>query len=429
MTQPRDSFSIQPSEVEQARSMLSSMVKDLSDRFPKMKKPEAQSATTSQPVQPVAAATAPLNAANLQQQQQQLNKLHQRTGNNNNRAAPAPAAPTSSQPPFQFGATSPHGAAKYVDTTPPLTQENLHLPASKKRRPNNAAAPNTAGSNASPRTSKPQSPVAKRQQAQEAKPKPSLSCPEPECERLHLSFDTPEALKNHTEQEHVQPLADPAKYAHDKLASVLEWDAQSQAKKTDGPAATKVATPNTKSETTPAAGATPMNRQGSMSRQGTSNAKAAEGSKGGQKAPGKQVAKEGDAWADHTIDPLNLFQNIAPEIGVLGAINDTGVYRSITPNDTPESSKDGISEPNSDLSEGVALDINLDIFDEKWQPFGSDADFLADLTSFNAENQNDLVVLEDDPAMVYTTWDDLADQKMFDKPFEFDNSLFSMNTD
>jgi hypothetical protein len=422
MTQPRDTFSIQPSEVEQARSMLSSMVKDLSDRFPKMKKPEAQSTTASQPVQPVAAATAPLNAANLQQQQQQLNKLHQRTGNNN-RAGPAPAAPTSSQPPFQFGATSPHGAAKYGDTTPPLTQENLHLPANKKRRPNNAA-----GANASPRTSKPLSPVAKRQQAQEAKPKPSLSCSEPECERLHLSFDTAEALKNHTEQEHVQPLADPAKYAHDKLASVLEWDAQSQAKKPDA-AAAKVATPNTKSEATPAPGATPMNRQASTSRQGTSNAKAADSSKGGQKAPGKQAAKEADAWADHTIDPLNLFQNIAPETGALGAINELGVYRSNTPNDTPESSKDGLSEPNSDLSEGVTLDINVDIFDESWQPFGSDADFLANMTSFNAENQNDLAALEDDPAMVYTTWDDLVDQKMFDKPFEFDSSLFSMNTD
>lgn len=207
----------------------------------------------------------------------------------------------------------------------------------------------------------------------------------------------------------------------------MEWDAQSQAKKPDA-AAAKVATPNTKSEATPAPGATPMNRQASTSRQGTSNAKAAE-AKVGQKAPGKQAAKEPDAWADHTIDPLNLFQNLAPETGALGAINELGVYRSNTPNDTPESSKDGLSEPNSDLSEGVTLDINVDIFDESWQPFGSDADFLANMTSFNADNQNDLPALEDDPAMVYTTWDDLVDQKMFDKPFEFDNSLFSMNTD
>jgi hypothetical protein len=423
MTQPRDTFSIHPSEVEQARAMLSSMVKDLSDRFPKMKKPEAQ------PAQPVAPTTAPLNAANLQQQQQQLNKLHQRTGNN--RAAPAPAAPTSSQPPFQFGATSPHGAAKYSDTTPPVTQENLHIPARKKQRPNNAAAQNAAGSSATPRTTKPVSPVTKRQPAPEAKPKPSLSCPEPECERLHLSFDTQEALKNHTEQEHVRPLADPAKYAHDKLARVLEWDTQSQPKKPDGPAATKAATPNTKSETTPAADATPMNRQVSMSRQGTSGSKGVESKSNAadRKTASTQAVKEVDPWADHTIDPLSLFQNIAPESGALGAISDMSVYRSITPNATPESSKDGVSEPNSDVSEGVGLDINLDIFDDTWQPFGSDADFLADMNSFNSRNQQELAVLEDDPSLVFTSWDDLVDPTVLDKPFKFDNSLFSMSMD
>lgn len=436
MTQPRDTFSIPPSEVEAAQVMLRSMVTDLSERFPKLKKPDgaqAQAASTSQPAQQAAAATAPLNAANLQQQQQQLNKLHQRAGNN--RAAQAPAAPIATQPPFQLGATSPHGAAKYSDITPQLTQENLHLPARKKQRPNsNAPAQNTPASNASPRTTKPLSPTATRQQAPDAKPKPSLTCPEPECERLQLNFDTQEALKNHTEQEHVRPLADPAKYAHDKLASVLEWDSQSRSKKSDGPTPTagKASTPNTKTETTPAADATPMNRQVSMSRQGTSNVKGSEPSKStaaDQKTPGKQVAKEADPWADLTIDPLSIFQNIAPESGALGAISDMSVYRSITPNDTPESSKDGISEPTSDVSEGVALDINLDIFDENWQPFGSDADFLADMTSFNNASQQELAVLEDDPSMVFTSWDDLVDPTAFDKPFQFDNSLFSMSTD
>jgi hypothetical protein len=439
MTQPRDTFSIQPSEVDKARVMLSSMVKDLSDRFPKMKKPEgAQSqphpTSTSLPAQPAATTTAPLNAANLQQQQQQLNKMHQRAGN---RTAQAPAAPTSTQPPFQFGATSPHGAAKYSDTTPPLTQENLHLPPRKKQRPNNnAPAQGTPGSNASPRTSKPLSPEVKRQQVPDTKPKPSLSCPEPECERLQLSFDTQEALKNHTEQEHVRPLADPAKYAHDKLASVLEWDTQKSKKPeapTSTPTAAKGATPKSKGETTPAADATPMNRQVSMSRQGTNGGKGVDASKANgadQKAPGKPAAKETDPWADNTIDPLAIFQNIAPESGALGAISDMSVYRSITPNDTPESSKDGISEPNSDVSEGMTLDINLDIFDENWQPFGgSDADFLADMTSFNNPSQHDLSLLEEDPSLVFNSWDDLVDPAALDKPFHFDNSMFSMSSD
>lgn len=441
MTQPRDTFSIHPSEVEQARVMLSSMVKDLSDRFPTMKKPEggqahAQAASSPQPVQPVGATTAPLNAANLQQQQQQLNKMHQRAGN---RTAAAPAAPTSSQPPFQFGATSPHGAAKYSGTTPPLTQENLHLPARKKQRPNNnAPAQNTPGSNASPRTSKPLSPEVKRQQIPDAKPRPrpSFQCLEPECVPFQINFDTQEALKIHTEQEHVRPLTDPAKYAYDKLASVLEWDSQKGLKKADGPTPTptaaKGATPNTKSETTPAGDGTPMNRQVSMSRQGMSNVKGSDPSKGSaaeQKALSKPAAPEADPWADQTIDPLAIFQNIVPESGALGAIGDMGVYRSITPNDTPESSKDGLSEPNSDVSEGVNLDINVDIFDESWQPFGSDADFMADMTGFNNPSELDLAMLDDDPSLIFTSWDDLVDPPDFDKPFKFDSSLFSMSTD
>ena len=381
MTQPRDTFSIQPSEVEQARVMLSSIVKDLSDRFPKMKKPKgAQNQPTSaaQPAQPTAATTAPLNTANLQQQHQ-LNKMNQSDGS---RTAQALAAPTSTQLPFQFGAISPHGAAKYNVIAPPVMQENLHLPARKKRRPNiNAPAQGTPGSNPSPWTSKPVSPDVKRQQVPDTKPKPSLSCLEPECERLQLSFDTHEALKNHTEQEHVRLLADPAKYAHDKLSSILEWDTQ-KSKKPESPMPTpttaKGVTPKSKGETTPIADTTPMNRQVSMSRQGTASGKGAGPSKANvadQKTSGKAVAKETDPWAENTLDPLAIFQNIAPESRALGAISDMSVYQSITPNDKPESSKYGISEPNSNVSDGVALDINLDIFGDKWLPFGgSDAD-------------------------------------------------------
>lgn len=433
MTQPRDTFSIQPSEVEQARAMLASMVKDLSDRFPKMKKPDGaqpqpQAASGSQAAQVAATATTPLNAANLQQQQQQLNKMH-RAGS---RTTQAPAAPTSSQPPFQLGAPSPHGGVKYGDTNPPITQENLHLPPRKKQRPNGNAQ-NTPGSNASPRTSKPLSPEVKRQQVPESKPKPSLSCPEPECERLQLSFTTQEALKSHTELEHVRPLADPAKYAFDKLASVLDWDSQSRVKKPEGttPGGAKVATPNMKSESTPAGDNTPMNRQVSMSRQGTSNTKtppdASKGALAEQKGSNQQPAQEADPWADFTIDPMSIFQNVAPESGALGAISDMNQYRSITPNDTPESSKDGLSEPNSDISEGVGLDISLDIFDEKWQPFsGSDADFLADMTSYNNPGEQDMAMVEDDSAAVFASWVDVA---AFDKPFQFDNSLFSISAD
>lgn len=109
MTQLRDSFSIKPAEIDGARAMLAGMVKDLTDRFPKMKKPDAsQSTSTTQPptsTQTSTAPSAPLNATNLQQQQQQL-KMHSRSGS---KSSHPPAAPTSAQPPFPFGATSPHG--------------------------------------------------------------------------------------------------------------------------------------------------------------------------------------------------------------------------------------------------------------------------------------------------------------------------------
>jgi len=115
-----------------------------------------------------------------------------------------------------------------------------------------------------------------------------------------------------------------------------------------------------------------------------------------------------DPWADATIDPLSIFQNFqALESRTGGAISDMNIYRSITPNDTPDSSKDGLSEPNSDNSDRVGFGINLDIFDDNWLPFGSDADFLADMASFNVNHEKDLLMFEEDkPAPMFQYWDE-----------------------
>lgn len=473
MTQPKDAFSIRPAEVEQARLMLSSMVKDLSDRFPGMKKeqsaqghPGALSQPNAPATQPPAPSTVPLNAANLQQQQQQLNKMHQRSGS---RSSHAPAAPTSTQPPFQFGASSPHGAPAYIGKTS-VTQENLHIPARKKQKQNNTGQI-TPGSNASPQVNKAPSPDVKRQPAPESKPqsKPALSCSEPECDRHNVGFESEEALKAHTQEEHIQPLENPAKYAQDNLAALLGLDSQGRSKNpassTQDAGATAASvkmghsgskqgqTPNIKGENTPGGATTPMNRQTSMNRQAsvtgtkpsvTSDAKVQAGSakdalaklQAGQKDAAKQAAQQAqepaatDPWANATIDPNDLFQNFQGfESGAGGAISDMNVYRSITPNDTPESSKDGVSEPNSDISDGVGLDISLDIFDEKWQPFGPpDTDLDLRNPIFNSEE--DLLMFDEDkPAPNYQSWDDLVDQSIFDKPFSFDTSMYSMNAD
>jgi len=148
------------------RMMLGGMVKALSERFPNLKRPDGAKAQPSAASQAEPHTSAqpptPLNAANLQQQQQQLNKLHQRT---NSRSSHTPAAPTSAQPPFQFGATSPHGTPAYGGKNT-LKQEDLHIPARKKQKQNSTPVPGqtTPGSTSSPQVIKALSPDIKRQQ-------------------------------------------------------------------------------------------------------------------------------------------------------------------------------------------------------------------------------------------------------------------------
>lgn len=472
MTQLRDEFSISPKEIEQARLMLSGMVKDLSDRFPKMKKPEAaqsQSTAAAQPAattQPPVSTSVPLTAASLQQQQQQLNKMHQRS---NSRSSHTPAAPTSSQPPFQFGASSPHGAPAYIGKTA-ITQENLHIPARKKQKPNNSTpvpGQNTPGSTSSPQVAKAVSPEIKRQKA-DSKPqvKPTLTCSEPECDRHNVGFDSEEALKLHRQEEHIRPLENPLQYVQENLASTIGLDSQGRPKKPVAPttqeaivapAGAKMAassskqgqTPNAKGESTPTA--TPMNRQVSMNRQASAAgaksspqpkakadpaketlAKVQAMQKGNKQQPSQPTQEPADLWANTTIDPHDLFQTFQGfESGAGGAISDMNVYRSITPNDTPESSKDGVSEPNSDISDSVGLDISLEIlFDENWIPFGpSETDVMLNMDCFNVNTEEDLPMLDNTQPVLDFSWDDMVDQSAFDKPFAFDSSFYSMNAD
>jgi hypothetical protein len=289
-----------------------------------------------------------------------------------------------------------------------------------------------------------------------------------------VGFDSEEALKLHTQEEHVKPLQNPLKYAQENLASTLCLDSQGQSKKapkttsqetvTTSVAVKMIATaskqgqtPNIKSENTPAVNvATPMNRQISMNRPGsavetkfngpaTSKSQAdtakdalskaqAEQKNASKQQPSQhtQEAVKADLWANTTIDPHDLFQSFQGfESGAGGAISDMNVYRSITPNDTPESSKDGVSEPNSDISEGVGLDISIDIFDDKGMQFvPSDTDYLFDMNNFNVTGDDDLTMFDDEKsAPNFQSWDDMVDLSVFDKPFTFDTSFYSMNAE
>jgi hypothetical protein len=422
--------------------------------------PKTQTAPSTQAAaQPPQAAQAPtpLNAANLQQQQQQL-KMHQRS---NSRSSHTPAAPTSAQPPMGFGATSPHGAPSYLNSNT-LTQEKMHIPARKKQKQNSTPVPGqgTPGSNASPQVPKAASPELKRQAEAKSQTK-ALTCPDADCDRSTVTFESEDALKAHNFEEHIKPLSDPVKFAQENLASGLGLDSQGNSKKpisqepahTAAPTSAKMISGNSKQGHTPnikestSAAGTPMNRQVSMHRQGSaaggkpnvqSNGKDAASkpqpaSKDSTKQPEAQLSATVDPWANATIDPNELYQSFQPfESGAGGAISDMNVYRSITPNDTPESSKDGVSEPNSDISEGVGLDINLDILDEKWMPFGpTDADALFDMNNFNVNGgDDDLLMFDDDQtAANFGSWDDMVDASALDKPFSFDSNFFSMNTE
>lgn len=173
MTQIKDTFSMAPKEIENGKIILQSMVKDLSDKFPKMKKPPqdtAQSQPISMPLsqvpQPVSAPPAQSSAVNLQQQQQQqLNKVHQRSGSRG--GSHAPVALTSSQPPFEFnaGLPPPNGVPAYIGKST-ITRESLHLPAKKrqKQETNTKAtiSQRASGTNASPSVAKAVSPEMKR---------------------------------------------------------------------------------------------------------------------------------------------------------------------------------------------------------------------------------------------------------------------------
>ncbi|KAF4625361.1 hypothetical protein G7Y89_g12805 [Cudoniella acicularis] len=474
MTQHKDTFSVQVKEIEQARIMLNSMIKDLSDRFPRMIKPnEQQPPATSQAdvasSQPPQAPTVPLNAANLKEQQQQLDKMHQ---SSNGRSSQAPAAPTSPQPPFQFGAAKspPNGVPVYPSSTSRVTRDTLTLPPKKKAKRGNSTpvtGQGTPGSTVSPQVAKAVSPEVKRQPIEtKAQPKRALCCSEPECDRHNVGFENEEALRIHTQEEHIKPLENPIQYALLECANTLGLDSQGHIKKQPAPqdilaaAAPKMSTsgskqgqtPNIKSGNTPAA-TTPMNRQVSMNRQGSaagvkpstpskattskdSSAKLASGQKDTSKhqANHQQETLIDDAWANAYIDPHELLQAFQTfESGAGGAISDMNIYRSITPNDTPESSKDGVSEPNSDISEGVGLDISLDVIDDTWMPFGpSDADTTFDMNNFGVNKEEDMMMFDEEQPPINFQWDDMVDPTAFDKPFSFDTSLgslYSMNAD
>lgn len=193
-------------------------------------------------------------------------------------------------------------------------------------------------------------------------PKTSLFCPKTVCPRHVVGFNNEEDLKHHLQAAHIQPLENPLTYTQEQTDAMLGLDSSGQPLRTSTAPAPDDLVPNSLDQS---------NRQLSSS---------------GTKLPPVQALETppplqepvNNPWAKSTIDPHDLLQTFHPfETGAAGAISDISIHCSNTPDNTLKSSKDGVSKPNSDIVEGVGLDINVDIFDDSWMPFG-----LAKLTRY-----------------------------------------------
>lgn len=248
-------------------------------------------------------------------------------------------------------------------------------------------------------------------------------------------FYSEEALQNHIQEDHVRPYEDPGKFLEESLAEVLGMGADGKVKM-EMSAPPMASVPSAQGQTmTPMtrtdSGATPMSREASMKRQ-------ASGPGANQDVSIKQAPQ--DAWSGGgvTVDPQSLFANLGgAELAKVGVVpTDITTYRSVTPNDTPESIKDsGSSEPNSDISEHAGLDIDLTF----WQPF-PDSDLTLDMSQFNVSQvakdggvsedvlMESLLMDSSDGAGMQdmTNWADL--DMDFNVPLTLDTSLYSLNT-
>ncbi|KAK1489848.1 hypothetical protein CCUS01_14574 [Colletotrichum cuscutae] len=443
MMNPKPVFSVRPAEIDEVRRLLESMARDCASLGkkagavpPQQGQPAAPNQAGATPAQ--SGQVTPLSAANLEKQTKALNNMHQRS---NSKSGAPPAAPTTSQPPFPFNATSPHGDPTYMDR-PKVNRDNLKLPNPRKKAKTGAQPTppqQPSQTTPSPQISKSGSPELKRQAMPEPKapPKPMFLCPEADCAMATTGFPSEQARQTHIQEEHVKPLEDPMKFMQENLALSLGLDANGQVPVTAQPMGQNAS----KQGQTPASnpGATPMSRDASMQRTGSKVGGKAQDNKlavgktdNTPKMEHKQPemaaapAPTMDAWAT-TVNPQSLFNNLGKfELGANGVISDMAVYRSQTPNDTPESSKDsGSSEPNSDISEGVHLDIDLN-----WQPV--DMDVLLDMNNINMDGLDggaefEGLMLEEAmaPMEQFPNWDEVTND--FNKPFQFDNSLYSLD--
>lgn len=444
-------LSLNKAELEAAKDFLRNLIRDcsrLTGATQGSGAPSAASAagqtqmpgTTSQVTPGVTPIPAPLNQANLEKNTQALNKLHQRS---NSKGGQPPAAPTTAQPPFSFGAhMSPTGQPTYFNT-PAVTQENLIPPPARKKiktgpgpqqHSQQVSSPAVSQAGPSPQV-KARSPELKRQaQAESTRQpaRPSFICPDTACDRHKAGFSSQQALDAHHQEEHVKPYENPEKFALDTLAEMLGLDGQGQSRhKSAGTVdSSQVKAPRmapglskqsqtsvVKAELAP----TPMSTtaSASMKRQGSATGRKAGDNKKSPTPAANNTPKvapltpDEDLWAHSLVDPQTLSTTFAPLAA--GQLGIGGKVQFLTPNDTPEAISSEVALA-TDFSDHLDLDIN-------WaSPVGGDMDL--DLEGFlNLSGTDANATLED--SIPYIMWDDPSPQD-FTMPVELNTTLYSL---
>lgn len=354
---------------------------------------------------------APLNAANLEKNSQALKSQQQKSGG---KGVQVPPAPTVAQPPFSFGASSPHGNPSYIGKPKDI---NLQLPPARKKAklsgPQPVQTPHSGASPSPKNAAKNASPEVRRQEP----PKPVFLCKEPDCDMAAFGFPSDEALQSHIEEDHIKPREDPLKFAKENLAMALGLELDGTPKKTatpgEGAAATSTGLPKPGPAPRAIAAARGVSGSHDAALKKTTGTVLSKGANVKATKPAADVIDttrvKNNVWAGCTIDTQVLASNLGYGKGKglpSSAGIDDSLYRSITPNDTPESSKDsGASEPNSDISEGAALEIDMN-----WQPL--DTDLILNLDHADLEGR-DWVEFDPEsllnPNLGVPDWDDDAD--------------------
>lgn len=445
-------------DLQQAMGITSSILQDVANKHPELMKGgqrPGQPGQAQQPAQPAHGqqqGPAQFNAANLQRLQQDLSAVQKEDQAKAQMARGAPSgtkdgAPASAQPlqNAQNAANAqslaagqrPQGAAHHVSprmavNSPQgvpvmygktgIDQGQLKLPPSKKKKVEGGM---TSSGNTPVQTTRPtpnqqqsqpmmkqesqngQKPQVNGQQPQQEQPKQiGYICQDRDCEGITSPFKTEEELRQHREAVHV--VKDPLSYLMGEFGDYLGLDSD------------------------PKTGATEMKKEAS------SMAAQPSPKRSPKRKAGELSGEKQESWTSSGVDPSVLTQVFKPlSTGALGSISNVDAYRSRM-EDSPESSSTDNSkgsDPNSDITEGVSMEIRMEM-DDGWTPFGeSDVNALTiaeepDLSFDDGPEMGGLeggVINELQAPVEDNNWDQFVSWEEPDKPFSFHTDLFGMN--